>query len=322
MKAFVLLIVSGVLAAGVFVTGKQAGEQPLSPLLILFWQMAGGALVVWLVSLLLRSASRRFPRWNAEHLRYYFIGGLLGISLPYVLAFQAMRELEVGLVGLLTALSPVVTYAIARVLGIERGHPLRLAGLIVGLAGVALLMGSQGELNAAGDVSGDGLYLLLALGIPVSLAAGNIYRSRYWPAGSEAMPLVTGMLTTQAAWLFVANVLLGHFQQGLLVESDAMMLLSLLGLLSGMSYMSSFNLLRVGGPVYLSQMGYVITAVTVLAGVVLWDEHYDAQENVSMVLILAGVMMTTLTQGLRRRSGEVPGLSAKRGSVCRTGGNA
>ena len=60
MKALTLLIVSGVLAAGVFVAGKQARMEQLSPLLILFWQMSGGALVVWLVWL------RTLPQARAQ----------------------------------------------------------------------------------------------------------------------------------------------------------------------------------------------------------------------------------------------------------------
>ncbi|TNF34618.1 MAG: EamA family transporter, partial [Gammaproteobacteria bacterium] len=136
MKAFILLIISGVLTAGVFIVGKQAGHAQLSPLLILFWQMSGGALVVCLLSW----RNRAFPVWDKNHLRYYFVGGLLGVSLPYLLAFLVLQHLQVGLVGLMTALSPLMTYAIARMLGVERGNPIRLLGLMLGLIGVALLV--------------------------------------------------------------------------------------------------------------------------------------------------------------------------------------
>ena len=293
MKALLLLIVSGILAAGVFIIGKQAGSDQLSPMLVLFWQMSGGALVVWLVSW----PSRQFPKWDAMHIRYYLFGGLLGISIPYALAFIVMQELQVGIVGLLTALSPVVTYAIARILRIEEGHPLRLAGLVVGLAGVTLLALPQGNVSSPAN----GLYMVIAFGIPVSLAASNIYRSRYWPSGSKAMPLVTGMLTVQGAWLLVVNLWLGNLQDGLFVSDDSMWTLALLGLIAGASYMSSFSLLKVGGPVYLSQMGYVITAVTLIAGILIWNEQYDAQDILSMGLILAGVLVTTLTQRVQHR---------------------
>lgn len=288
MKALILLILSGILAAGVFIAGKYAASTELSPLLVLFWQMSGGALVVFTVSL----PSRRFPVWNIEHIRYYLIGGFLGVSLPYVLAFIVLQELQVGTVGLLTALSPVVTYAMARLLGIESGHPLRLLGLIVGLSGVIFLVVPDGSL----ELTDNWKFMLLALGIPVSLAASNIYRSHYWPAGTAAIPLVIGMLTVQAMWLFIVNIMLGNFSQLMMVNSQTVTWLLIgIAVLSGTSYLSSFNLLKVGGPVYLSQMGYVITTVTMLYGIWFWNEAYDAYDLLSIGLIFSGVVLTTLT---------------------------
>lgn len=298
MKAFLLLVVSGVLAAGVFIAGKQAGQAQLPPLLTLFWQLSGGALVVWAVAL----PKRRFPRWDATHVRYYLIGGLLGISLPYVLAFTALQKLQVGMVGLLTALSPIVTYALARVLGLEPGHPLRLLGLMVGLGGVALLVAPQAALEPTGDWG----YLLLALGIPLTLASSNIYRSHFWPPGSEAGPLVIGMLSVQGIGLFLINLASGTFVGVLPTTTDTTLLLTILAGMAGTSYLSSFNLLRVGGPVYLSQMGYVITAVTVLAGILLWNEHYDSSDLMSMGLIFMGVLLTTWTRNLHSAKQPAP----------------
>jgi drug/metabolite transporter (DMT)-like permease len=301
MKALLLLLVSGILAAGVFVAGKQASHEQLPPLLILFWQLSGGALVVWVVSW----PSRRFPVWDFEHIRYYLFGGLLGISIPYLLAFMVLQQLQVGLVGLLTALSPIVTYAMARVLGLEKGHPLRLLGLITGLAGVAMLVSPKASFGFASEWG----YLVLALAIPVSLAASNIYRSRFWPAGSQAMPLVTGMLTVQGLCLLVVNLVFDNLQSAMPSQQGTLWMLGILALMSGASYLSSFNLLKVGGPVYLSQMGYVITAVTVLAGVMLWGEHYDHQDLVSMGLILGGLLLTTATDTFLRRSSLTAGKS-------------
>lgn len=298
MKALILLIVSGIFAGGVFIAGKQAGSEHLSPLLILFWQMTGGALVVWVVSL----PSRRFPLWDAAHIRYYLVGGLLGVNLPYVLAFIVLQELQVGIVGLVTALSPIITYAMARMLGQEPGHPLRLLGLLVGLGGVALLVMPGDSMDPADHWTS----MLLALAIPITLAASNIYRSRYWPAGSKAMPLVIGMLTVQSGCLFFVNLFLGNFHFELPTSQNLGLVLTVLAFMAGASYLTSFNLLRVGGPVYLSQMGYVITAVTMLWGAVLWDEQYDTSDLLSMGLILTGVLLTTVTQMRKQAKDPLP----------------
>lgn len=302
-NVFILLILSGTLAAGVFIIGKQAGSEQVPPLLLLFFQMSGGALITWAVSW----PSRQFPFWDREHLLYYLIGGLLGISLPYVLVFIVLQQLQVGLVGLLTALSPVMTYAIARILGHEQGHPLRLLGLIIGLVGVTLLIAPQ-ESTA---LSESWRFLLLALGIPLLLATSNIYRSRFWPAESGVMPLVIGMLTIQSVWLFAANLILGNFQIPLSVLQNNGLILTMLGVMAGGSYLASFKLLKAGGPVYLSQMGYVITAVTLLAGILWWGERYNSHDLLSMGLILSGVLLTTLTHRIHQPTNSEPAVTKR-----------
>jgi len=300
MKVFLLLLLSGTLAAGVFVTGKQAGSEQLVPLTILFWQMIGGALVVLIVSRFSSGSSRRLPLWDWQHLQYYLVGGFLGISLPYILAFIVMRELQVGTVGLLTALSPVITYGIARVLNLEQGHPIKLFGLVLGLGGVAMLVMPSGLSGSGMEHGGDWRYTLLGLGIPVSLAASNLYRSHYWPSGSDATQLVIGMLSVQGLALLLINAVTGNFDISVLTNRDAVLTLALLSLFAGASYLSTFYLLREGGPVYLSQMGYVISVVTMLAGIMLWSESYDRKDLLSMGLIFVGVLMTTVIRSMEQ----------------------
>ncbi|MEJ2466911.1 MAG: DMT family transporter [Candidatus Thiodiazotropha sp.] len=300
MKALLLLLLSGTLAAGVFVTGKQAGNEQLAPLYILFWQMTGGALVVLIVSRFSSGSSRRLPVWDWQHLQYYLVGGLLGISLPYVLAFIVMRELQVGTVGLLTALSPVITYGIARVLNLEQGHPVKLIGLVLGLIGVTLLVMPNGLSEPGMANDGDWRYTLLGLGIPASLAASNLYRSHYWPPGSDATQLAIGMLSVQGLALLLTNAATGNLDISMLANRDAFLTLALLSLFAGASYLSAFYLLREGGPVYLSQMGYVISVVTMLAGIMLWSESYDSNDLVSMGLIFVGVLITTVIRSMEQ----------------------
>ena len=311
MKALLLLLLSGTLAAGVFVTGKHAGNEQLAPLYILFWQMTGGALVVLAVSRFGSGSTRRLPVWDWQHLRYYLVGGLLGISLPYVFAFIVMRELQVGTVGLLTALSPVITYGIARVLNLEQGHPVKLIGLVLGLIGVTLLVMPNGLSDPAMAQDGDWRYTLLGLGIPASLAASNLYRSHYWPQGSDATQLAIGMLSVQGLALLLINAATGNLDFSVLENRDALLTLALLSLLAGASYLSTFHLLREGGPVYLSQMGYVISVVTMLAGIMLWSESYDSNDLVSMGLIFVGVLMTTVIRSIEQSRQAAVAVSAQ-----------
>jgi drug/metabolite transporter (DMT)-like permease len=208
--------------------------------------------------------------------------------------------LQVGTVGLLTALSPVITYGIARLLNLEQGHPVKLIGLLLGLIGVTLLVMPNGLSEPGIERSGDWRYTLLGLGIPASLAASNLYRSHYWPQGSDATQLAIGMLSVQGLALLLINAATGSFEISLLTNRDAVLTLALLSLFAGASYLSTFYLLREGGPVYLSQMGYVISVVTLLVGVVLWSESYDANDMLSMGLIFIGVLITTVIRSMEQ----------------------
>ena len=57
-----------------------------------------------------------------------------------------------------------------------------------------------------------------------------------------------------------------------------------------------FRLQAVGGPVYLSQIGYVAAAVGLVAGTLYMGERYQALTWLGALVIVAGVVMTTLAQ--------------------------
>jgi drug/metabolite transporter (DMT)-like permease len=60
-----------------------------------------------------------------------------------------------------------------------------------------------------------------------------------------------------------------------------------------------FRLQAVGGPVYLSQIGYVAAAVGLLSGTLFLGEHYQVLTWAGAVVIVAGVAITTKAQRQR-----------------------
>lgn len=290
MKAFLLLMFTGLLTGGALTAGKLAAAEGIPPLTMLLWQVGGGALILWAALL----PGGRLPRWDCRHLTYYLVGGLLGVSLPFALAYLVLREIPVGLMGLISALSPLMTYGLARMLGREPGSRRRLLGLFTGLLGVVLVMTPNDAVPGVDAWP----CLIMALGVPLSLAAGNIYRSIAWPAGSSPLPLATGMLTVQAMWLVPATLVLGEFHLPGLQPGHSGVLGIALALTAGGGYLGSLALLRVGGPVYLSQIGYVVTAATLTIGALLLGEQYGARDWATIGLILSGILLTSLPQKL------------------------
>lgn len=290
MKAFTLLVFTGVTTASIIMAGKLARIEGVQPLAILLWQISGSGLLLWCALLLTRGAGRiTRVYFNWRHIRYYLTGGLLAITLPFALIYTVVHSLPVGLVGLITALSPLMTYALSRLLGQEPRDLIRFVGIVIGLSGVVFIMLSK---DTAAEMN-QWPYVLMALAIPLTLALSNLYRSISWPEGSEALPLATGMLTVQGLLLFPFAGLAEPSLLLLLDNTSVAPLATVLMLLAGLSYFGSILLLRIAGPVYLSQMGYVITVASVFLGIIFLGEQYRLTHWMAMALIFAGLLLVS-----------------------------
>ena len=60
-----------------------------------------------------------------------------------------------------------------------------------------------------------------------------------------------------------------------------------------------FRLQAVGGPVYLSQIGYVAAAIGLFSGTLFLGEHYRLLTWAGALVIIAGVAITTKAQARR-----------------------
>jgi drug/metabolite transporter (DMT)-like permease len=57
-----------------------------------------------------------------------------------------------------------------------------------------------------------------------------------------------------------------------------------------------FRLQQVGGPVYLSQIGYVAAAVGLVSGTLVLGERYPAATWLGALVVVAGVALVTWSQ--------------------------
>ncbi len=283
MERLSLLLVTGILISAVLLLGKAAAAAGLPPLTPLLWQVAGGGALI----LALAALRGDIPRTDRRHLRYYALSGLLGVTLPYALTYWVLLHLQAGLLALLTALSTLFTLVLARLLGMEPLRPARVAGLLLGLAGVATILLPRLALPGAGALG----WAVLALLVPLSLALANIYRTRAWPAGSSALSLAAGTLLVQALGVGAAGLLAGAIAWPAAEHAATAWALPGIALLSALTILGTFTLQRIGGPVYLSQLGYVITAATLLLGALLLGERYPAPVFAATGLIAAGLLL-------------------------------
>ena len=287
-----LLFAAGFFIGLIFPLGRMAGEAGIPPLAFAALAAAGASLVLAAVT---RLAGERIPL-RRRTLVYAAIAGQLTFALPFGMLVVVIPHLGSGIPAILQSLAPIATLGIVLALGLERPNLLRTLGLATGMAGALVILVSRNA-GGLGAEAGIGWYLA-ALLTPAALAAGNVFRTTAWPAGEGALPLATLTLAAAAAGLglaVLADVLLagGDALGGL---GSAWWMVAAQAIATGVGYAFFFRLQQIGGPVYLSQISYVNTAVGVAFAVLLFGEHLSLWVWLAVALVFAGVAIVNRTR--------------------------
>ncbi|HEX6329373.1 MAG TPA: EamA family transporter [Jiangellaceae bacterium] len=209
---------------------------------------------------------------------------LIEICIPWVLLGYAEQTLSSSLTGLLVAAVPLVGALLVWVTGHERVERRRVAGLLVGFAGVALLVGF--------DVGSANLWALLAIvGVVVGYAVGPLLLARYL-SHLPALGVVAASIGLTA---------IGYLPVGLLQRPSrspsAEAWLSVVGLAivcTALAFLVFFALIAEVGPARATVITYVNPAIAIALGVLVLGESLTVSIIAGFVLILAGSVLATV----------------------------
>ena len=282
-----LLLISGTLIGLNFPLGKLAADAGVSPLI---WAgLISFGVIVMLLPVQLASRGLALP--SAQVLRYTMVSATISFVAPNLLLFTVIPQVGAGYTGLMFALSPVFTLLLATMLGMRTPGRLGLVGIAIGLLGATLVSLSRGA-----ELEGPSLnWLLAAAAIPVALAVGNVYRSRYWPVGTPPNTLAFwGHLFAGSLFLLMVLVSRGSLPIEEIKPVSGIVVVQML--ISGLNFPFFYRLQRDGGPVLLSQIGYVAAAVSLLAATVFLGERYSPITWLGAGVIAMGILATILAQ--------------------------
>lgn len=219
-----------------------------------------------------------------RHLAFYAICGLTGTALPNSLSYTGMRELPVGIMAIVISIVPITTFLGALVLRMDRPEPRRLLGLACGAAAVLLLVVPEASLPEPED----SVWVILPVLTGLSYTVESLYIGRSRPGDVGALQTLCGL--TWAAALMLAPVVAAT---GTWVRPDAPGLpeLVLMGVLNVGAYTGYVWLVGRGGPVFASQVGYVVTLSGVFLGMAVLGERHSAWAWLSLALMLAGLSL-------------------------------
>jgi drug/metabolite transporter (DMT)-like permease len=253
----------------------------LSPVTLVFARCAI-AVVLLLPITLARGELRPVLRYWKPLLAYT----IAEVAIPWLLLSYAEQRLTSSLTGLLVAAVPLVGAGLAFARGATDGLGIaRITGLLVGIAGVAALVGV--------DVRGAQFGAALAVAVVVvGYAVGPAVLSSYL---SELPPLgvVTASLAVVAIGYapFALTDLPTHWPAASVTES-----VIVLGVVcTALAFLVFFALIAEVGPVLATVITYVNPAVAVVLGALFLHEHIKVSTLVGFALILAGSFLATRT---------------------------
>jgi drug/metabolite transporter (DMT)-like permease len=282
-----LLIGTGTALGFNFPLGKMAMGAGVNPALWAAVISLGAGLAMLAITTLSEHAVTK-PK---TFLQFAFISGFISYVMPNFLTFTVIPKIGSGLAAIMFALSPVVTALLSVILRVRPPNRFGIIGIALGLIGALIIITGRNS----GFEPGGLIWVLAALLIPVFLGVGNVYRTMAWP--KDASPRRLASLTNLAAVPFL--LVIAVLQNGTV---DVMPLLNIPRLIalqlavSIIMFLMFFRLQQIGGPTYLSQIGYVAAAVGLVIGVVYFRETYPLSVWLGAGVVALGIGFSTLAQ--------------------------
>ncbi|GLZ08774.1 membrane protein [Actinomadura sp. NBRC 104412] len=307
-RGWVLFALMSVLWGIPYLMIKVAVEAGISVPMVVFARTALGA-VLLLPPAFWGGRGRGTPAALRRHWRTILVFATLEIIGPWALLSDAERHLSSSMTGLLIAAVPIVGVVLARAAAtwngrrrdgsgrdeagaeVERLGAGRWAGLLLGLAGVAVLAWP----HLGGNARSIGEIMLVVLGYSI---APTILARRLGDVPS--LPLTAACLTL-AALIYVGPAAATWPE----AVPDGTVLAALAGLgvvCTALAFVIFFELIREVGTSRAMVFTYINPAVAVLAGVLFLDEPLTGGIVGAFVLILGGCVLAT-----SRRAQDPPG---------------
>jgi len=221
-----------------------------------------------------------------ERWRDHLLLGAVNVAIPFALIGVATTELPASLAAILNATAPLGSAVIAAAF---LGAPLRgrqWTGLVLALAGVALVVGlAPLELDVAALIA-VAASVLAALSYAV---AGHLARARF--AGVPPMTMSIGQLVGATILL---TPLLAVVPPDAAPSGAELVQLAVLGLAcTAVAYLIYFRLIAEVGATSAITVTYLVPVFGVLWGALLRDEQITVGILAGAALVLAGVLLVT-----------------------------
>jgi drug/metabolite transporter (DMT)-like permease len=277
-----LLVILSVLWGGsFFFVGIAVKDLP--PFTIVVARVAIAALALHgLLWLLGHKLPRDARAWTA-----FFGMGLLNNVVPFTLIVWGQTHIASGLAAILNATTPLFTLIVAHLA--TRDEKMRcggVAGVVIGFAGVGIMVGGTALRSLGTDVIAQ--FAILAAALSYAFAA--VFGRRFATMGIAPVATATGQLTASAVLLLPLMVLVDHPWTLPMPSYSTIAALAGLALVStSIAYILYFRILQTAGATNLLLVTFLIPVSAILLGTFVLGETLQLKHLMGMALIGVGL---------------------------------
>jgi drug/metabolite transporter (DMT)-like permease len=263
--------------------GVEAGLPPLT--LVMGRLLIGGALLFAVV----RLAREPLPKSIKEYAKLSVLG-FFGIALPFYLITVAEASTDSALAAVLV--SPVPLFVIpmsALFLRDEKLTPARILGVVIGLIGVAILVGFDPASLARNDFGAE----LLLVASAISYAIAGVYAKKYIVGYRPMIPALFEVVTALVMVAVAAFIFERPWEAP--INFDSVLSVAWLGLFgSGFAFLIFFRLISNWGATRTSTVAYLMPVVGIVLGAMFLAEAITANRLIGTALVIGGVALVNV----------------------------
>lgn len=289
-----ILILSVIWGGSFFFVGVAVKD--MTPLTIVLCRVGFASMILLAV---LRLTGKKIPMspgmWGA-----FFVLGALNNLIPFSLIVWGQTHIDSSLAAILNATTPIFSVVLAHLLTREeRLTANRMAGVLVGWIGVAVLIG----IESLGGFGIEVLGQLAVVGASLSYACAAIYGRRF--KSMDPVVVSAGMLCGSTVMMLPMALIIEQPWQLSPGTASLAALIGLSAVSTSLAYIIYFRVLAVAGATNILLVTFLIPASAIFLGVMLLGERPGWNAFAGMALIFMGLIAIDgrLIKGVRRKKG-------------------
>ena len=249
----------------------------------------------------------KMPKFDRRFVSTMFLWAVFASVMGEAIIFWVAQHLQASYISLILVCEGFIVFAIASIIKIEKFNARRLAGFVVGGAGVAMVVFAT---QATGEVTAIH-WAFIAMIAPLGFALRSILITLRLPDDID-MVAATGSAATAAVILLLPIVMIKDDFVSLQLDASAAggtlaLALLLYGIVAATGVSMRVHLIRTAGAVFSSQSSFVITFAGITWSIILLGETLPGSAWLALGILIIGLLLV----GPKEEAEELDGFSTR-----------